>query len=229
MSRKSESNLVVVIVVALVGGVCWILKCLWDALTKLSTPSTPKTDSTQIQEGINKARFERQRLFEEQQRKRTEEMRKKKEEEDQRWEELRGRASSLGERDIIFKEDIEQHDKVKLLGDIFNYSPSEAQELLETAEKEARRAKLQKAKKAISRKAFELYGGIPSDDKRAPIPDEIKQYVWQRDRGQCAKCQSQENIEFDHIIPISVGGGNTARNIQILCENCNRSKSDSVV
>ena len=101
--------------------------------------------------------------------------------------------------------------------------------MLETAKKETKRARLQKAKKAIGRKAFELYGGIPSDDKRESIPDEVKQYVWQRDKGQCVKCQAQENIEYDHIIPFSKGGSNTARNIQILCQDCNRSKNDSVV
>ncbi|MCX6039480.1 MAG: HNH endonuclease [Chloroflexi bacterium] len=38
------------------------------------------------------------------------------------------------------------------------------------------------------------------------------------------KCGSQENLGFDHIIPISKGGKNTARNIQLFCEKCNRSK-----
>ena len=37
-----------------------------------------------------------------------------------------------------------------------------------------------------------------------------------------------ENIEFDHIVPFSKGGANTYRNIQILCESCNRRKSDNI-
>jgi 5-methylcytosine-specific restriction endonuclease McrA len=59
---------------------------------------------------------------------------------------------------------------------------------------------------------------------REPIPIEVQQYVWRRDNGRCVKCGSQIKLEFDHIIPISRGGSNTARNIQLLCERCNRSK-----
>jgi 5-methylcytosine-specific restriction endonuclease McrA len=53
-------------------------------------------------------------------------------------------------------------------------------------------------------------------------------FVWRRDQGRCVKCGSQEGLEFDHIIPVSRGGSNTARNLQLLCENCNRSKSDTI-
>jgi hypothetical protein len=59
---------------------------------------------------------------------------------------------------------------------------------------------------------------------RESIPDDVKLFVWQRDGGRCVKCGSQENLEFDHIIPVAKGGSNTARNIQLLCETCNRSK-----
>jgi hypothetical protein len=65
--------------------------------------------------------------------------------------------------------------------------------------------------------------------ERQPISDDIKVFVWQRDGGRCAKCGSQEKLEYDHIIPISKGGSNTARNIQLLCEKCNRSKSANIV
>ncbi len=59
---------------------------------------------------------------------------------------------------------------------------------------------------------------------RQPIPDDVKMFVWQRDGGHCVKCGSQEKIEFDHIVPVAKGGSNTSRNIQLLCEKCNRSK-----
>ena len=58
------------------------------------------------------------------------------------------------------------------------------------------------------------------------IPKDIQTEVWRRDRGQCVECGSKENIEYDHIIPWSKGGGNTSRNIQLLCQKCNRNKSN---
>ena len=60
------------------------------------------------------------------------------------------------------------------------------------------------------------------------ISQEVKDKVWNRDGGKCVKCGSNENLEFDHIIPFSKGGGNTYRNIQLLCEPCNRTKSNKI-
>ena len=83
----------------------------------------------------------------------------------------------------------------------------------------------------VAKNALQMFGSNSTSQpyKREPIPDEVKMFVWQRDGGRCAKCGSQEKLEYDHIIPISKGGSNTARNIQILCENCNRSKSANIV
>lgn len=63
---------------------------------------------------------------------------------------------------------------------------------------------------------------------REQIPEEVRMFVWRRDEGKCVKCGSQTNLEFDHIIPISKGGSNTERNIQLLCEKCNREKRDII-
>ena len=60
------------------------------------------------------------------------------------------------------------------------------------------------------------------------ISQSVKDKVWNRDGGKCVLCGSNENIEFDHIVPFSKGGANTYRNIQILCESCNRKKSDNI-
>ena len=63
---------------------------------------------------------------------------------------------------------------------------------------------------------------------RKSIPKAVQRAVWRRDRGKCVECGSNENLEYDHIIPHSKGGGNTERNIQLLCEECNRSKGAKI-
>ncbi len=82
----------------------------------------------------------------------------------------------------------------------------------------------------IVAKANKVIMGInkQNDSGREAISGDVRMYVWQRDGGECVKCGSQERLEFDHIIPISQGGSNTARNIQLLCETCNRSKGGSI-
>lgn len=64
--------------------------------------------------------------------------------------------------------------------------------------------------------------------ERVRIAEETRNEVWRRDQGCCAKCKSVRNLEFDHIVPVSKGGSNSARNLQLLCETCNRRKSNSI-
>ncbi len=66
------------------------------------------------------------------------------------------------------------------------------------------------------------------DARREQIPEAVRMFVWQRDQGKCVKCSSSEKLEFDHIIPVIKGGANTERNIQLLCESCNRSKGKDI-
>lgn len=52
----------------------------------------------------------------------------------------------------------------------------------------------------------------------------VRNEVWRRDEGRCVVCGSRERLEYDHIIPVAMGGSSTARNVQLLCEACNRQK-----
>ncbi len=63
---------------------------------------------------------------------------------------------------------------------------------------------------------------------REPIPESVRLFVWQRDKGQCVKCGSRERLEFDHIIPLAAGGGSSERNLQLLCEPCNRLRGSTI-
>jgi hypothetical protein len=66
------------------------------------------------------------------------------------------------------------------------------------------------------------------ESKRPTVPEDVRIAVWRRDEGKCVRCGSRENLEYDHIIPISKGGSNTVRNIELLCERCNREKSADI-
>ena len=66
------------------------------------------------------------------------------------------------------------------------------------------------------------------EEKSRHIPTQVNREVWRRDEGRCVECGSKELLEYDHIIPFSKGGSNTARNIQLLCEKCNRKKHDKI-
>ena len=63
---------------------------------------------------------------------------------------------------------------------------------------------------------------------RERIPDDTQIFVWNRDGGACVKCGSRENLAFDHIIPHSLGGSNSRRNLQLLCDSCNLKKSNKI-
>ena len=98
------------------------------------------------------------------------------------------------------------------------YTSEEVQLLLWERE-QRRKSRFQRLKKEmLSERALE-------GARRERIPEDVRIFVWRRDEGRCVQCGSQENLEFDHIIPGSKGGSNTARNIQLLCETCNRRKS----
>jgi 5-methylcytosine-specific restriction endonuclease McrA len=68
----------------------------------------------------------------------------------------------------------------------------------------------------------------PVKPRREAIPRLVQREVWQRDGGQCVECLTRERLCFDHIVPFSKGGGNSVRNLQLLCEGCNLSKSNRI-
>jgi len=93
-------------------------------------------------------------------------------------------------------------------------------------EKGAAKAEWLKAQEAASDRADEQGKAETGTDRY--ISDDVKDAVWRRDEGRCVKCKSNEKLEFDHIIPVSKGGSNTKRNVQLLCEKCNREKAAKI-
>lgn len=63
------------------------------------------------------------------------------------------------------------------------------------------------------------------------IPFKTKIRVARRDNYFCQECKKpllDDELEFDHIIPLSKGGSSEEQNIRLTCYNCNRDKLDKV-
>ena len=66
--------------------------------------------------------------------------------------------------------------------------------------------------------------------RRRALPAAVRRAVYERDRGRCVwrdprtgrVCGSQERLEFDHIVPIACGGGDTVDNLRLLCRRHNQ-------
>lgn len=53
----------------------------------------------------------------------------------------------------------------------------------------------------------------------------IKRNVFCKENIVCAKCGEKSNLELDHILPIQFGGDNSPENLQLLCHDCHRVKT----
>jgi hypothetical protein len=71
----------------------------------------------------------------------------------------------------------------------------------------------------------------PAATKRSrSIPQDVKIAVAVRDEGLCQHCGTSTGpMQYDHVIPYSVGGDNNVENIQLLCRRCNAAKSNRYV
>ena len=63
---------------------------------------------------------------------------------------------------------------------------------------------------------------------RTPIPTELRRAVFERDGGRCVECDGNFDLQYDHVLPVALGGATTLQNLQLLCADCNRRKSDSL-
>jgi len=78
----------------------------------------------------------------------------------------------------------------------------------------------------------ELYQRAPHKTIRRPIPLKLRSLVLKRDNHSCVKCganrktDKETRLEVDHVLAVSKGGDNSPGNLQTLCSNCNRGKSN---
>jgi hypothetical protein len=63
---------------------------------------------------------------------------------------------------------------------------------------------------------------------RTPIPSELRRAVYERDGGSCVECGATFDLQYDHILPVSLGGATSLTNLQLLCSDCNKRKSNTL-
>ena len=69
-----------------------------------------------------------------------------------------------------------------------------------------------------------------TDIQRVEPVKSVKERLYKEQHSLCNACGTQFeiwNLEIDHIIPKSKGGGNYYENYQLLCSHCNKMKSDN--
>lgn len=68
----------------------------------------------------------------------------------------------------------------------------------------------------------------PQANGRAVVTREMRQFVFGRDGGRCTQCGSTFDLQYDHVIPVALGGATTVENLQLLCSPCNQSKGPRI-
>lgn len=61
-------------------------------------------------------------------------------------------------------------------------------------------------------------------DGRAPVPEALRQAVYDRDGRACWRCGRANRLTLDHICPVSLGGTDTSANLRTACFPCNRAR-----
>jgi 5-methylcytosine-specific restriction endonuclease McrA len=100
------------------------------------------------------------------------------------------------------------------------YSPDDVVALVADRERRARR-RLDRAHAALRRE----HDAVP---RREMLSRDVRLAVWRRDRGRCRGCGSGFDLQYDHVIPLALGGASSVDNLQLLCGDCNRAKGASL-
>lgn len=74
---------------------------------------------------------------------------------------------------------------------------------------------------------------VPSPSRRPRYSQfddcaELREYVFDRDGGQCRFCGDRQGLVVDHIVSLRNGGTNHPQNLQTLCRDCNVRKGSLI-
>ena len=68
------------------------------------------------------------------------------------------------------------------------------------------------------------------------IPMAVRLAVWKRDRGSCSfvgpkghRCGETRYVDFDHIVPVAMGGSNKLENVRLLCHGHNQHEAERLM
>jgi 5-methylcytosine-specific restriction endonuclease McrA len=100
------------------------------------------------------------------------------------------------------------------------YGPDDVVALV--ADRERRR------QRRLDRAHAALHQEHASIARREPVPRDVRLAVWRRDRGRCRECGNGFDLQYDHVIPLALGGATSVDNLQLLCGDCNRAKGASL-
>lgn len=93
----------------------------------------------------------------------------------------------------------------------------------------ARDVEAEDAKNAIEELAATSYGYVLMKRvTRQKMSPALRQEVYESDGFACVICGTSENLEIDHIIPVSKGGTDDRINLQTMCAHHNRKKGNRI-
>jgi 5-methylcytosine-specific restriction endonuclease McrA len=102
-----------------------------------------------------------------------------------------------------------------------DFTPDEVLALIKSREIK-RQQTLNRAKSLASSNTVAL------ESIRGHIPSDLRLVIWAKYKGACANCGISSELQFDHVIPVALGGATSEENLQILCGPCNRRKGASL-
>lgn len=71
-----------------------------------------------------------------------------------------------------------------------------------------------------------LYKKFLNTKRKTNINNKLRIKIFKKYKFKCAICQSSTKLEIDHKKPVSKGGTDSPKNLQVLCKKCNILKSD---